>query len=84
MEKFEVYCKEVCIGMLSVDGNKYKYVPNEEAKKLSNDLPIAPILLEERDWGEEIPFFKSRLEAAERFPGLFIGFQTDFYELKKV
>ena len=84
MEKYEVYWKDFCIGTLFVDRekNKHKYVINEE------EIPKAeimnPVLLTSREWGEEIPFFKERLENSERFPDLKIGFHTDLYYLKRI
>lgn len=82
MDKYNVYWKEIKIGTLSVDGKRHKYVPEKAIQDLKN--PLDPRLKEERDWGEEIPFFQSRLESAARFPKLEIGNQTDFYRLKKI
>lgn len=82
MEKYKVYYKEVLIGTVYVEGKKHKYVPDQERIKQLNN-PIDPTLKEERDWGEEIPFFKSRLKSASRFPNLEIGNHTDFYRLEK-
>ena len=83
MDKYNVYWKEIKIGTLSVEGKKHKYVPEKEAiGALKN--PLDPRLKEERDWGEAIPFFETRLKSAARFPNLEIGNHTDFYTLKKI
>lgn len=83
MEIYEVFWKEIKIGTLSVDGKKHKYVPiTDVISELSN--PMDPRLKEERDWGDEIPFFKTRIENAKKFPNLEIKFHTDYYKLKKL
>ena len=84
MEIYNVFWKDVWIGVLSVKDGLHKYQTKEEINSLKDTVPFDPILMESRDWGEAIPFFKSRLECAEKFPNLEIGFHTDSYRLKKV
>ena len=83
MEKYKVYWKDTLIGELYVEDGKHKYEPNYENVSKLNEVPLDPILLNSRDFGEKIPFFQTRLESAEKFSDLPIGFQTDFYRLKK-
>jgi len=85
MERYNLFWKDVWIGVLSVRDGSHKYQAKEEAiNSLKGTVPFDPILMESRDWGEPIPFFKSRLECAEKFPNLEIGFHTDSYRLEKV
>lgn len=86
MEIYNVFWKDIWIGVLSVkEDGLYKYqAKEEEINRLKDTVPFDPILMESKDWGEAIPFFKSRLECAEKFPDLEIGFPTDSYRLKKV
>lgn len=85
MNVYEVYWKQTHIGTLYAEENRHKYVPDEESMKnvdVTNE-PLNPVLEHFRDWGEEIPFFKTRLEANERFENLEIGFLTDFVRIVK-
>ena len=85
MERYKFFWKDVWIGDLFVRNGSHKYQANEEAiNNLKDSVPFDPVLMESRDWGDAIPFFKSRLESAAKFPNLEIGFQTDSYRLEKV
>lgn len=79
--RYKVFWKNICVGVLLVENNLYKYEPVESLDLTK--MPLDPAVVQKRDWGPEIPFFKSRLEAAAKFPDLEIGFHTDFYELKR-
>ena len=81
MQKYYLYWKAQLIGELWVDGNKHKYEPMLTDEVMC--LPLEPEVLEKREWGPEIPFFQTRIDAAKKFPNMEIGFLTDFYTLKR-
>lgn len=84
MERYEVRWKDTLIGVLCVNGEEHMYEAYEEAIKNLKDVPFDPAVTSSREWGKKIPFFASRLESCKRFPDLEIGFQTDFYRLRKI
>lgn len=85
MEKYKLFWKDIWIGQFFVENGKHKYEAFPDAiNKLNTTVPLDPVIIKSRDWGEEIPFLKSRLENTERFPGLEIAYATDSYRLEKV
>lgn len=85
MDKYDVFYRDLLIGRLLVKGKQHKYeVEKTSIERLEGKVPIDPVLLETRDWGEPIPFFKTRLQNASRFDNQEIGYQTDNYKILKV
>lgn len=84
IKEYLVYYDDHLIGRLSVNENRHKYEVVTETLQEMVNAPIPPMLLTSRDWGEEIPFFKVRLEANERFPDLPIGLHTDKIRMEEV
>ena len=75
MKEYNVFWKEELIGKLYVDEASYKYVADtDKINSMKNS----------RDWGDEIPYFKIRIDANKNFENLEIGFQTDFMTMRKV
>ncbi len=87
MRQFLVYYKERLIGVLYInESGEYKYIRNNEALKIINKTePIAPALFNEQsDFGAEIPYFKVRLEANEKFDQLEAGFVNDNVRMQEI
>lgn len=84
MKIFHVYWKETHIGTLYTENGMHKYEANQEKIISLKTEPINPVLEKSKDWGPEIPFFKTRLEANQRFQDLEIGFLTDFVRLREI
>ena len=86
MKQFQVYYKELLVGVLYInEQGEYKYIRNKELLDIiSKDEPVAPALFAEKpEFGAEIPYFKVRLEANEKFDQLEAGFVTDNVRLKE-
>ena len=83
MKVYHIYWKEIHIGTLFSENGKHIYVVNQDVIESLKIEQINPILEKSRDWGAEIPFFKARMEANERFEELEIGFLTDFVRIRE-
>ena len=84
MKEYNVFWKEELIGKLYVDEASYKYVADTDKINSMKNEPMNPVLKNSRDWGDEIPYFKIRIDANKNFENLEIGFQTDFMTMRKV
>lgn len=85
--KFEVYCNNTLIGVLEINKEgKYKYTPNQDGIKIAKiEASLSFEMLEESGWREPIPFFKNRIENAERFSeGEFISYHTDPFVMHRI
>lgn len=82
MKKYKVMYKDINIGTLTLEENRHIYIPDkvgiEKAKKNGDTILNH---LKEITQEKTIPFFESRLQNAERFKNVSIGYHTDNYEL---
>lgn len=84
MTNYEVYWKDQCIGVLTVDGAHHKYVPNVEIiEKLKGEAFIVAEAMNEHE-GRPIPFFKQMIDNCSRFEGREVAYHNNNYCLKKV
>lgn len=69
MIKYNIWFKKLCIGKLYInEAGQYKYVPDENAiKEAEKSDTIFADAKTERDWGEPINFFDSRIKNCKRF-----------------
>lgn len=69
MVKYDVWFKNFCIGKLYInEQGQYKYVVHMDAvEKAEKDDTIFADAKTDRDWGEPIAFFDSRIENCKRF-----------------
>lgn len=85
MKIYHVYWKDVLIGTLSVNNNQHKYIPNFAGiEKLKGEAPLLSQVTKPYDWGEQIPFFTSRIANCERFGKEDYTYITDNYRLELV
>ncbi len=69
MIKYDIYFKEYCIGKLFInEAGQYKYVANNEAiNEAEKEDAIFADVKTDRDWGEPIAFFETRINNCKRF-----------------
>ena len=69
MIKYNVYFKDVCIGRLCINTEgQYKYVADRAAiSQVEETEAVFVDAKQDRDWGDPIPFFDSRIENCKRF-----------------
>lgn len=83
MKTYKVYWKDILIGTLEVNNKQHRYIPNFEGiKKLEGVAPLVAQTTRPYDWGEEIPFFSSRISNCERFGDEDYTSHTDNYRLE--
>ena len=83
MKTYKVYWGEILIGTLFVNNKQHRYIPNFEGiKKLEGVAPLVASVIKPYDWGEEIPFFSSRINNCERFGKEDYTLHTDNYRLE--
>ena len=84
MEKFKVYWKEQCIGTLCINGERYKYVPDQDAiKAIGEKAFLVREVITEYDADVPIQFFKQMIDNCSRFEGRGIGYHNNNYSLRK-
>ena len=83
--KYQVFYKEIEIGLLEVNENgQYRYTANSEAvESIKNEVPLIPEMLEGTEWVDPIPFFKERIDNGGRFDLTVIQYHTDFFRMVK-
>lgn len=84
MKQYHIFYGNEVIGMLRIDNNQYQYEAYSEAIQKLQAEPLHPILLNSIGWSDDIPFFRIRLEANQRFDNLGIGFLTDKVRIKEI
>lgn len=69
MIKYDIWFKNFCIGKLYInEAGQYKYVVYQDAvDKVEKAYTILADAKTDRDWGEPIAFFDSRIENCKRF-----------------
>ena len=69
MIKYDVWFKNFCICKLFInEAGQYKYVVFMDAVEKAEEADVIfADAKTERDWGEPIPFFDSRIENCKRF-----------------
>ena len=83
MKTYKVYWKNFFIGTLHVNNKQHQYIPNFEViKELEGVAPLVAQTTKPYDWGEEIPFFASRIANCERFGEDDYTYHTDHYRLE--
>lgn len=85
MKIYKVYWEDTLIGTLSVNNNMHKYIPNFDGiKELEGKAPLLSQVTRPYDWGEQIPFFASRIANCERFRTQDYTSNTDHYKLEPI
>ena len=83
MKTYKVYWKDILIGILSVNNKQHRYIPNFEGiKRLEGKAALISQVTKPYDWGEEIPFFSSRIRNYKRFGDEDYTSHTDNYKLE--
>lgn len=85
VEVYEVFYREVLIGILQVDpvGNRYRYLPEKEGvAAVESRACLLRVMKEGQDWGEPIPFFQNRLYNMKRWKLRCVNYQTDNYTVR--
>ena len=85
------YCADVLKQPINMDEvldvneiDQYKYTPNEEAvKSIKDEVSLIHEMLEGSEWRDPIPFFKERIDNAQRFSSDVISYHTDFFKMVK-
>ena len=69
MTAYDIYCKDVCIGLLEIDERgQHRYTPIAEGiGKVEKIVPLYYHMTNYRDWGEPIPIWKNKIARAKRF-----------------
>lgn len=76
MEKYELYYKDVLIGLLEINNNTYYY------KHIENNQDILEFLKDDMDFLH--PFLESRITKMQSFNLTELKFQTDDYKIIKI
>ena len=76
MEKYELYYRDVLIGILEINNSTYYY------KSIENNQDILSFLKEDMDYLH--PFLESRITKMKRFNLTELKYLTDNYELRKI
>lgn len=86
MTEYEVYQKDVLIGILQIENGLYRYLPVFEAvQALQDKVPLTSEMIRGYPWGKPIPFFKERIENAARFgEKACIRYHTDAFVIRLV
>ena len=87
MENYQVYYKDILIGMLSIDGDyRYCYKPEfENVEKIKDSACLLRVMKEGTDGFEEpIPFFQERIRYMKLWKLGVINYQTDNFVIKKI
>ena len=86
MKRYELYLKEVLIGILEVDtvNQKHRYTPTHpQIKEIAKTYPLDRVHIDgSNGWVKPIPFFYTRIQQMERWNLTQISYQTDRVLLK--
>lgn len=87
-EKYEVFYKDVLIGILTVDvaDCKHRYEPNAEGvAKVESTACLIRVMKEGTDgFTEKIPFFENRLYNMKRAGLHEVSYQTDWFLIREI
>lgn len=86
MITYEVYCRDILLGILSIREGQHRFDPvPENVRKLENVVPLLVEIARGRDWGKPIPFFYTRIENAKRFgTEALIRSHTDDFIMRRI
>ena len=88
MKKYEVFYKDILIGILSVNEDyKYCYEPFFNAvNELKEKVPLLRVMEEGTagEFIEPIPFFQERLRYMKLWKLSTIGYHTDYFVIKEI
>lgn len=87
MELYEVYYKDIFLGILKVDtiADKYEYTPNEKSvQQVKEETWLIREMVEGTDgFVAPIPFFQSRLMNMKRNELSELRYHTDYFVIKR-
>ena len=86
MTEYEVYWKDIPLGVLQIKDGMHRFLPVLEAvQALQDKVPLPHEIARGYPWGKPIPFFEERIENAARFgEKAYIRSHTDAFIMRMI